>query len=511
MIGFGASSLVAHADGPSPPSPSPSSPSEGTTSPEAPYRRKSLRPKAVVIGGGCAGAMLCSQIEHIVDVTLIDKKDFFEFTPALKSILLTDTVDLGAPGDPIGEETKETLRQNFVLHRYYLNKTDIVVDSAAVVTPTHVVTKGGKRLQYDYVFFCMGSEYMLPFKQSEQKNLPDRVEELRRYKAMLATKKRVACIGGGSVGVETAAALAGPQSCLPKDKEVVLLHSRQHLLPNHGAKICRYAENNLSKKSVDVKTLSRVSNVVYDPQNKTFSVQFDYANHQGQPIYTGLGGTEENLDWVMDCRGLRPNTAILQKHFSKNLDPQGFVEVNANCQLKGHPNCFALGDLCRQPSDLGHVNTLAYVVDNVASVANIFKRALRHSESTLNGCYDLGYPLELVYLGPWQSCGSSPVAGQLRSYVAAAASRSIHASFLDTFQYPNFARNVPSSMNMHLNTWLEKAETDATEFSYFSEAESRKKALHDGIAEEKVAVEENVVKILEGLRKAQAEAQARSS
>ncbi|KAJ9468125.1 hypothetical protein DIPPA_30052 [Diplonema papillatum] len=48
-------------------------------------RRRTKMLQGVVIGGGCAGALMAQSVEHLMDLTLVDRKTYFEFTPASRT------------------------------------------------------------------------------------------------------------------------------------------------------------------------------------------------------------------------------------------------------------------------------------------------------------------------------------------------------------------------------------------------------------------------------------------
>ena len=104
--------------------------------------------KVVIIGGGFAGALAARKLEDSFAVTLIDAKDYFEFTPSILRTLIE-------PGH---------YKKIEVLHRRYLHQAQVVdeivesFDSQAVVTKT-------KKYPYDYLIIATGSRYNLPIKE----------------------------------------------------------------------------------------------------------------------------------------------------------------------------------------------------------------------------------------------------------------------------------------------------------------------------------------------------------
>ena len=66
--------------------------------------------KLIIIGGGFAGAKIAKTLENKFDVTLIDSKDYFEFTPSILRAII---------------DTKH-LKKIQILHKDYLKKSKII-------------------------------------------------------------------------------------------------------------------------------------------------------------------------------------------------------------------------------------------------------------------------------------------------------------------------------------------------------------------------------------------------
>ena len=455
VLGTGAS--VAYADA-------------GATNPE-PIVNTTKPLRAVVIGGGCAGSLLAHSMDHVCDVILIDKKPYFEFTPMLKDMLLGG---LGMEGGPstISEASKELFRQYFVSHDFYLERTRVVVDEVVDVTPTAVILKSGRRVDFDMCFFCMGSKYAAPWRGSTAASVTDRVNEMKRYHKMIETKDHIAVIGGGAVGVESACLI---RDTYP-DKKVTLVHSRQLPLNTHAAKVGHYAAKRLAKKGVDVHTLSRVTDVAYSSTTKDFTVKYADANRDGGIFHPDVGGSIEGVGYVLDCRGLKPNTAILKNSFASNLDSRGFVKVNRLNQLEGHPNIFALGDIASQPSARGREGGLVYVVDHVTGVTNLLKEGFHPQETRAgienvvsNEIFHLPYPMQLIKLGSYDQTGTAQLLGQVTGVLGWFASRQLHATFLEPYDYPRFKPTLDKAARARHRTYVHNMKSNPADYEYFQD------------------------------------------
>ena len=106
-----------------------------------------MEKRIVIIGGGFAGSLIARKLQNRYSVTLIDSKDYFEFTPSVLRTIV---------------EPKH-IEKIQVRHKEYLQKTVVVKDTATdinneeVMTPTH-------KFPYDYLVVCTGSTYKVPIK-----------------------------------------------------------------------------------------------------------------------------------------------------------------------------------------------------------------------------------------------------------------------------------------------------------------------------------------------------------
>src|SRR3989344_843508 len=103
--------------------------------------------RVLIIGGGFAGSTAARMLEKDFDVTLIDSKDYFEFTPGILRTLL---------------EPKHVEKIQ-VLHKNYLKKTRIIKGIVESIDRKNVFL-GRRKIRYDYLVVCSGSRYSLPIK-----------------------------------------------------------------------------------------------------------------------------------------------------------------------------------------------------------------------------------------------------------------------------------------------------------------------------------------------------------
>ena len=260
--------------------------------------------KIVIIGGGFAGSIAARKLEHHFDVTLIDTKNYFEFTPSVLRTLV----------EP------QHVKRIEVLHSHYLHQAHLIKDEVQTIDSDHVYTKTEK-FPYDYLIIATGSKYHLPIK-AENLIMTTRSQDLRTFSKKLLKADSVLIIGGGVVGVELAAEIADH---FP-EKKLTIIHAQPELLERNPKKARNYALKFLQNKNVEIIFNERVL-VFKDHHYKTDK------------------GTLLKPDLAFLCTGIKPNHQLLEKNFSDSLDERNSVLVNPYLQLVNHKNIFAAGDI----------------------------------------------------------------------------------------------------------------------------------------------------------------------
>jgi len=258
--------------------------------------------KIVIIGGGFAGSYCARRLENNFEVTLIDREDYFEFTPSIIRALV----------EP------EHISKITVLHQEYLKKVKIVKGEAEEISPKMVMANG-KEYQYDFLIICSGSKYNTPIKE---KNLIilSRIKGIKKHANALKKAKSVLVIGGGLVGVELAAEIA---ERFPR-KKITLVHSKEKLLERSSTKAQNYAQSFLEKKKIKI-ILNQIASDV-------------------NGIFITDKGLKLKADITFWCTGITPNYEFLEK-CSVDLNDRNYLCVNKYLQVIGHKHIFAGGDI----------------------------------------------------------------------------------------------------------------------------------------------------------------------
>ena len=260
--------------------------------------------KIIILGGGFAGSFLAKKLENRFQVTLIDTKDYFEFTPGILRTIV----------EP------EHYSKVQIEHKKYLKKTKLIRKKVSSISKDHLKINN-KIINFDYLIICSGSSYNNPIKD-QTAIMASRAEILRKYHNKLNSSKRVLVIGGGLAGVEMAAEICTHY----KKKEVFLIHPGETLITRNNKKTISHVHHFFSKNNVELILKERVikSEKGYFVTDKK---------------------TRLKADMAILCTGIKPNSHFIRKDFPHLVDKKGFVKVDEYLRLEGSKNIFALGDV----------------------------------------------------------------------------------------------------------------------------------------------------------------------
>ncbi len=264
----------------------------------------------LIIGGGFAGAYCAKKLERDFEVTLIDTKDYFEFTPSVLRTIV----------EP------EHLSKIQVLHTTYLHRSSILQGEVTSVTPADV-NIGKQTFPYDYLIIASGSTYNSPIKERDLV-IASRADELREYAQRLEKAASVLIIGGGLVGVELAAEIIVryPQ------KKITVVHANNELIERNPSRARAYARQFLERRGVTLLFGERVLG-------------------KKKKRYVTNKKRELSADLAFLCTGIKPNYEFLKKNFSASLTSNHAVKVTPTLQVEGRQNIFAAGDISSIPEE----------------------------------------------------------------------------------------------------------------------------------------------------------------
>src|SRR3989475_1400371 len=242
------------------------------------------RKRILILGGGFGGMYAALHLEKTlahdptVDITIVNRDNFFLFTPMLHEIAASD-LDLTHIVNPV---------------RKLLRKVDFFEgDVAAIdldkktVTVSHGFDHHTHDLPYDYLVIALGSItnfFGLPGLEERaltMKSLGDAIVLRNRMIALLEEADTECCAGvrerlltfvvagGGFAGVETAAAvndfvreaLRFYPNLAPPMIRTVLVHPEDVILPELSPSLGRYAERKLAARGMEVRARTKVTAV----------------------------------------------------------------------------------------------------------------------------------------------------------------------------------------------------------------------------------------------------------
>jgi NADH dehydrogenase FAD-containing subunit len=196
--------------------------------------RDVLSPKnVVVLGGSFAGTSLAKRLTETLPtgyrVVLVEKNSHFNYLFNFPRYSVLE-----------GHEHKAFVPYAGLAKDAPKGIFELVQDLATNISDSEVELKSGERIKFEYLAIATGTRQNPPaqVKSTEKK---DGCAELRDMQAQIKSAKNIALVGGGPVGVQ----LAGDIKTFYEDKRVVLIHSRDQLLPNFGKRLHDYVVDKL--------------------------------------------------------------------------------------------------------------------------------------------------------------------------------------------------------------------------------------------------------------------------
>ncbi len=311
------------------------------------------RKHVVILGGGFGGVYTALEFEKILrrdssfDVTLVNRENFFLFTPMLHEVASSD-LDMTNIVNPI----RKLLRRVEFFH----GEVASIDLEQRQVRVTHGQTHHGHTLPYDHLILGLGSItnfYNLPGlaeRALTMKTLGDAIYlrnrmiahlEEANFECAASLRKPLLTFvvaGGGFAGVETIAgmndflreALPFYPHLRPDMLRLVLVHSGQAILPELGEALGRYAHEKLSARGVEIHTNTKVVEL----------------SEREVCLSDGTRITSTTLVWTA---GTAPNPLLATLPCRTK---GGRVVVNDCLEVAGWPGVWALGDCAAIPDPL---------------------------------------------------------------------------------------------------------------------------------------------------------------
>ena len=243
-------------------------------------------PRIVIVGGGFAGVYAARALEKLLkpweaEICLINRENYFVFQPLLPEVIS------GAIGLV---ETVSPIRRLCPRTQLYVRDVEAVDLREKIVRMTPATRPRALELPYDYLIMAPGTvtdfsgmpglaEYALPFRTlGDALRLRNRalesLEEAAIEKDEWFRKRLLTFVisGAGFSGVEVAAelndflreAVKDFRSLKAEEIQVILVHSRERILPEMAPELAEYAQKILAKRGVTLKLGVRVKSCTAD-------------------------------------------------------------------------------------------------------------------------------------------------------------------------------------------------------------------------------------------------------
>ena len=329
----------------------------------------------LVIGGGFAGMAIVMRLAGDFDVTLVDTKSYFEYTPGVLRCML----------EPVHLH-RITRAYTDIATRYHFRFIQGSVEDMSEFSASVRTEDALLQVDFQFAAICCGSGYSEPIRpRREEADLRDRLVNIEEWREDIKQSQSPLIIGGGTVGVELA-----------------------------GEVLAHFPGKTLTLATRDSRLMKEL------PEAASQFAHLFLTAH-GLRLRYNCSLTEEEKqshDLIFMCTGNKPKTQFLQTHFSEALNPQGAVVVNTHLQMQGCTHIFAAGDCALTP--IAEAKT-AYFAMEVAGLAarNIQAAAEGHALQELPQLRH--FPLiSFVSLGPTSAItvfNSLVLGGRLQAWI----------------------------------------------------------------------------------------------
>lgn len=306
--------------------------------------------RVLILGGGFGGVYAALEFEKIlsrdstIEVTLINRENFFLFTPMLHEVAASD-LDMTAIVNPIRKLLKRV--------RFFHGSVQAIDLDARSVTVCHSDDQHAHTLAYDHLVLALGSVtnfFNLPGLEQHartMKSLGDAIS-LRNHLIELLEAADFECAvglrdhlltvvvaGGGFAGVETIAAvndfLRESIRFYPhlskRNLRILLVEAAKAILPELGQELGSYACQKLLERGVEIRLNTGVAGV----------------SSEGIQLTDGECVPSKTLVWTA---GTSPNPLLGALPCAKE---RGRVVVSSMMEVSDRPGIWALGDCALVP------------------------------------------------------------------------------------------------------------------------------------------------------------------
>src|SRR5438067_6617161 len=296
-------------------------------------------PRALILGGGFAGAGAAQKLEHAdAEVVVVDRHDYHTFQPLLYQLAsgLLETTAVGHSLRDLLEGQENTTVHQAKVTAVDLDAQEVSFDSLPPMSYDHLVFGLGAEVNF---FGTEGAAehafpmYTLPHAVRLKDHVLERWEAADHDASLVEDGAlNIVVVGGGPTGVETAGAiaelyradLARDYPALPQDQaRVILVEAGPELFSMFKPKLRDYATKALAERTVEVITGAMVASV--SPTRVTLK------SGEELPAHT--------LVWGAGLQGNR-----LVQTLGLELQRGNRIGVGPDLTPPDHPDVYVLGD-----------------------------------------------------------------------------------------------------------------------------------------------------------------------
>jgi len=316
----------------------------------------SERRKVVIIGGGFGGLSAAQHLNsNLVDVTLIDRRNYYLFQPLLYQVA-TGSLSAGEVASPL----RSVLSRQKNTRVWLGTVVDIDPDSK------RVILADGAIVPYDSLIVAAGSQTSYFGHNEWQEWAPGMksVEEATaiRHKILYAFEvaERLSdpvqrrswltfvIVGAGPTGVELSGAIAEIarqtlkndfRSIDPEEAQIVLLDGAPRILMPFPDDLAEKASHSLAKLGVEIRCGAMVKDV----------------DKEGLTIDSGGRTDSIAAKTVVWAGGITPSPLgkLLANRTKAETDKGGRVKVKPDLTIPGYPDIYVVGDLASAMDEKG--------------------------------------------------------------------------------------------------------------------------------------------------------------
>jgi NADH dehydrogenase len=306
--------------------------------------------RVVILGGGFAGATTAQYLEklvgddHSISITLVSNTNHLLFTPMLSEVTAS-----GVEGQHISPALRNFFRRVRVIRG---EPTSIDLDNRMIHLETH--TSAAQSLPFDHLVLSIGmvpnffgnenvERHAFTFKSLAdamriRNHILDTLEKAdvephpEKRRAMLS----FVVVGGGFAGIELIGGLNDfirgttrwyYPNIQPEDVEIVLIHTRDRILPELSEELSRYALERMEARGVTFRLNSRVTDAA--------------------PGKVMIGDEIIETATLIWTAGNKPHPLLDTLPVEHNQ--RGSVVTNAMMAVPGQTSLWALGDNAEIP------------------------------------------------------------------------------------------------------------------------------------------------------------------